>query len=93
MGTLMRALVDALEGGRGGKGETERDVFEVADTDENTDEMVGRDLRRDEAGIVRRKAAGLEEGVLGRVGGTMNSKRLVNEFLCDLARDAVVGAS
>jgi urocanate hydratase len=89
----MRALTDALEGGRGGKGEVERHAFEVADTGENTEERVGRVLRRDTAGMVRRKAAGLEEGVLGRVGGTMNSKRLDNEFLCDLARDAVVGAS
>ena len=46
-------------------------------------------------GMVRRSAAGLEDGVEGRVGGTLNSSpciRLV-EFLCDLARDAAVGAS
>ena len=38
----------------------------------NTDDMGVRDFRRvDEVGIVRRRAAGLADGVVGRVGGTL----------------------
>lgn len=63
---------------------------------ENTDESAGRDfIDRIDVGIVRRSATGFEEGVDGRVGGTMYSRpciRLV-EFACDFARDAAVGLS
>jgi hypothetical protein len=51
-------------------------------------------MREDEVGIVSRKAAVLDEGVEGRVGGTVYSDggiRLV-ELVCVLARDAAVGA-
>jgi hypothetical protein len=48
-----------------------------------------------DVGIVKRNATGLEEGVDGRVGGTMCSRpciRLV-ELVCDFAREAAVGIS
>lgn len=53
-----------------------------------TAERAGRDFDREAVGMVRRRAAGLEEGVDGRVGGTLNS-RYLNVF----ARDAAVGSS
>ena len=38
----------------------------------NTEDMEARVLsREDEVGMVRRRATGLEEGVEGRVGGTL----------------------
>lgn len=61
----------------------------------NTEDREGLDFTRNEVGIVRRKAAEFDEGVDGRVGGTIKSSvciRLV-ELVCDLARDAAVGAS
>jgi hypothetical protein len=66
-----------------------------ADCEGNTEESEGRDFIRIDAGIVRRNATGLEEGVEGRVGGTMCSSpciRLV-ELVCDFAREAAVGTS
>jgi hypothetical protein len=39
----------------------------------NTEDKEGLDLIRMEVGIVRRNAAGFDEGVDGRVGGTTNS--------------------
>jgi len=56
------------DGGRGGIGEVARGVAAVDGG--KTDEIGGRAFRRDEVGIVRRSAAGLEDGVDGRVGGT-----------------------
>lgn len=103
-----RAIV-AVEGPAGGSGDVERGKG-VAHADPapepegvgigvgNTDEMGGRALRRDEdVGMVSRRAAGLEDGVEGRVGGTLllNSNvcsRLV-ELVCVLAREDAVGAS
>lgn len=45
--------------------------------------------------MVSRRAAVLEEGVEGRVGGTWNSEldARLEELLCDLAREAAVGSS
>lgn len=43
--------------------------------------------------MVRRSAAGFEEGVLGRVGGTLKSCIRLVELLCDLALEAAVGSS
>lgn len=50
--------------------------------------------REEEVGRVSRRAAELDEGVVGRVGGTVKSKackRLV-ELPCFFARDEAVGA-
>jgi hypothetical protein len=56
------------DGGRG-IGEVARGVAAV--DGEKTDEIEGRDFKRvDEVGIVRRSAA-VEDGVDGRVGGTL----------------------
>ena len=58
------------DGGRGGIGEVARGVA-PADGGK-TDEIEGRAFKREEeVGIVRRSAAGLEDGVDGRVGGTL----------------------
>ena len=43
--------------------------------------------------MVRRSAEGLDEGVLGRVGGTLKSCIRLVELLCDLALEAAVGSS
>jgi hypothetical protein len=57
------------DGGRGGIGEVARGVAE--EEPGKTDEIEGRDLRReDDVGMVNRSAAGFEDGVEGRVGGT-----------------------
>jgi hypothetical protein len=57
------------DGGRGGIGEVARGVAE--DEGGKTDEIEGRVLRREDVvGIVSRSAAGFEDGVEGRVGGT-----------------------
>lgn len=64
------------EGGReGGRGEVERRGAVVGPgataTVGNTLEIGARDLRRDDdVGIVSRRAAGFDDGVEGRVGGT-----------------------
>jgi hypothetical protein len=91
----VRVLPDA-NGGRGGRGDCERGAEDVEDGGANTAEIGTRSfMRDDEVGMVSRKAAALDEGVEGRVGGTMYSDveiRLV-EFICVLARDAAVGAS
>lgn len=51
-------------------------------------------MRRDEeVGMVRRRAAGLEEGVEGRVGGTRYSKPWARLVVCDFAREDAVVAS
>lgn len=42
---------------------------------------------------MRRSAAGLDEGVLGRVGGTLKSCIRLVELLCDLALEAAVVSS
>lgn len=58
------------DGGRGGIGEVARGVA-ADDGGGKTDEIEGRDLKRvDDVGIVRRNAA-VEDGVGGRVGGTL----------------------
>jgi hypothetical protein len=61
-----------------------------------TEDNAGRDFCREIiSGMVRRKAMGLDEGVDGRVGGTMTSLRdnRLSEPVCDLAREAAVGVS
>jgi hypothetical protein len=77
------AEVDALElpvpdrerklsedGGRGGMGDVARGVAD--DEGGKTDEIEGRAFRRRvDVGIVNRSAAGFEDGVDGRVGGTL----------------------
>lgn len=81
--SIFGADVDALElpvpdrerrlsedGGRGGMGEVARGVAE--DEGGKTDEIGARTFRReDDVGIVNRSAAGFEDGVDGRVGGTL----------------------
>lgn len=56
------------DGGRGGIGEVARGVAD--DEGGKTDEIEGRAFRRD-VGMVNRSAAGFEDGVEGRVGGTL----------------------
>jgi hypothetical protein len=59
------------DGGRGRTGEIARGVAEDGGGGK-TDEIEGRDLRRaDDVGMVNRSAAGLEDGVEGRVGGIL----------------------
>jgi hypothetical protein len=81
------------DGGRRGRGDAVRKVDDdavPAEVPANTEDKAGLDFIR--VGIVRRRAAALAEGVEGRVGGTLYSKR-ETEFLWDLARDAAVGSS
>ena len=64
----------------------------------NTEDMEGRSLPvlLPCVGIVSRSADGLDDGVDGRVGGTLNSApltRVVVECLCVFAREAAVGSS
>jgi len=57
----------------------------AGDGEGKTEDSAGRDFIRMDVGIVKRNATGLEEGVDGRVGGTMCSRpciRLV-ELVCD----------
>ena len=77
---LMEVAVDAAEGGReggraGGRGDVERASGAMAGPGAaagNTLETGVRDFMRDDAvGIVSLNAAGLDEGVEGRVGGTL----------------------
>lgn len=85
-----------FEGGRGNNGDVARSVGDGALSDggaPNTAERAGRDLSRDWVGMVRRSAAGFDDGVEGRVGGTLKSIILLVEFLWVLARDAAVGSS
>jgi len=74
-GTPFRS--EAVDGGRGGNGEVARCtggwLTEVAEGPGNTEAREGLDFTRIEVGMVRRNAAGLEEGVDGRVGGTVKS--------------------
>lgn len=87
-----------VDGGRGGIGEVARCVGwgeGLGEEPGNTEAKEGLAFTRNEVGIVNRKAAGFDEGVDGRAGGTVKSSvcsRLV-EPVCDLARDAAVGAS
>lgn len=67
----------------------------TGDGEGKMEESEGRDFIRIDVGIVKRSATGLDEGVDGRVGGTIYSSpciRLV-ELVCDFARDAAVGIS
>jgi hypothetical protein len=58
------------DGGRGGMGDAARGVAD--DEGAKTDEIEGRAFRRKEdVGMVNRNAAGFEDGVDGRVGGTL----------------------
>ena len=78
------------EGGRGISGEFDLDGGRLG----KTADTGGRALRRDEeVGMVRRRAAGLEEGVEGRVGGTRYSKPWARLVVCDFAREDAVVAS
>ena len=67
---------DKFEGGRGGRGDTARGTGDsrlgIAGV-AKTCERAGRDLSRDCVGIVNRRAAVFEDGVDGRVGGTLKS--------------------
>lgn len=85
-----------LEGGLGGWGDVVRNIGDCTLGEAGaakTAERAGRDFKRDCVGMVSRRAAGLDEGVEGLVGGTLNSCIRLVEFLCDLARDAAVGSS
>lgn len=78
------------EGGRGISGEFDLDGGRL----EKTADTGGRDFSRDEeVGMVRRRAAGLEEGVEGRVGGTRCSKPWARLVVCDFAREEAVVVS
>jgi hypothetical protein len=78
------------EGGRGISGEFDLDGGRLG----KTADTGGRAFNRDEeVGMVRRRAAGLEEGVEGRVGGTRYSKPWARPAVCDLAREEAVAAS
>jgi hypothetical protein len=60
----------SVDGGRGRLGEVARGVAE--DDGGKTEEMGVRAFRReDDVGMVSRSAAGFEDGVEGRVGGTL----------------------
>jgi hypothetical protein len=86
-------MLEGARAGTGGTGETARAVACPFESDPpNTCESAGRDFVLC-VGMVRRSAAGLEEGVLGRVGGTLKSCIRLVELLCDLALEAAVGSS
>jgi hypothetical protein len=58
------------DGGRGGIGEVARGVAD--EEGGKTDEIAGRAFKReDDVGMVSRSATGFEDGVEGRVGGTL----------------------
>lgn len=84
----MDALDDGLGGGRG---EIER--VGSSGGGPNTCESAGRDLSFDCVGMVRRRAAVFDEGVEGRVGGTLKSWIRLLEPFCDFAFEAAVGSS
>lgn len=74
-----RLRKEAVDGGRGGMGEVARyggwgcaRVLAVEGPGK-TEDRAGLDFIRMEVGIVSRNAAGFDEGVDGRVGGTVNS--------------------
>lgn len=77
----MRLRSEVVEGGRGGTGEVERcGIWGCAiarvlagEGPGKTEDRAGRDFIRIDVGIVRRNAAGFDDGVDGRVGGTINS--------------------
>lgn len=91
---------DSEDGGLGTDGEIARGVADAegaaVETGEGkTERIEGRDLSRMVVGSVRRMAAGFDDGVEGRVGGTTYSRprmRLVDAVWL-LAREAAVGAS
>lgn len=94
------AAEEAAEGGReggrgGGRGDVER--ARGADTGPgNTLEIGVRDfIRDDDVGIVSRSAAGLDDGVEGRVGGTLYSRPWKRPVVavCTFALDDAVGVS
>lgn len=77
-------LIERLEGGRGGRGDVARHTGDWApgvDGAPKTEDRAGRAFRRDCVGIVRRRAVGLEDGVVGRVGGILNSCTRLVEYL------------
>lgn len=63
--------IEVEEGGREMSGEFDLDGGRLGKTAETGGRAFSRD---EEVGMVRRRAAGLEEGVEGRVGGTRCSK-------------------
>lgn len=70
------ARIEDVEGGRGGIGEEDRvkgDSWVGVTEPPKTCDSAGRAFRRDCVGIVSRRAAELEEGVHGLVGGTLKS--------------------
>ena len=82
--------IDREEGGRGISGEFDLEGGRLG----KTVDTGGRTFSRDEeVGMVRRRAAGLEEGVEGRVGGTRYSKPWARLVVCDFAREEAVVAS
>ena len=66
-----RDFIEVAEGGRGGgSGDCDR----VTEGEGKTEVIGVRDFMRDEdVGMVRRRAAGFDDGVEGRVGGTLYS--------------------
>jgi len=70
-----RDFMEEADGGRGGgRGDCERGATALVGAGK-TEEMGVRDFKRDDdVGMVRRRAAGLEDGVDGRVGGTLYSR-------------------
>lgn len=58
-----------------------------------TEDSDGRDFMRDCVGMVNRSAAGFDDGVEGRVGGTLISYMRLAVFLWVFAREAAVGSS
>lgn len=89
---------DVEDGGRDGTGTGTGDdrPFPVFDEPGKTDVIGVLALRReDDVGIVRRNAAGFDDGVDGRAGGTTYSDERMRpvELLCVLAREAAVAPS
>lgn len=78
------------EGGRGIRGEFDLDGGRFGKTADTGGRAFSRD---EEVGKVRRRAAGLEEGVEGLVGGTRWSKPWERLVVCDFARDDAVADS
>lgn len=81
---------DKEEGGRGISGEFDLDGGRLGKTADTGGRAFSRE---EEVGIVRRRAAGLEEGVEGRVGGTKYSKPWARLAVCDFAREEAVAVS
>ena len=76
LGVRVADRADKEEGGRGGNGDELLAIGEGIPDDmepdaAKTEDRVGLDLWRRIVGMVKRTAAALEDGVVGRVGGTL----------------------